>query len=290
MNSSFKILLLSLFLCSLSLRALENNDHDFHGPTLAKELRDIAELHAQKSHIIGDNVKGYAKDGFLLPMSLAATGGAKVFERKGATDAGSLAGALIGGFLGWAITLPITIPTGILGSLAGSVVGLGAGISKAIEIKHSEAKFEDVVTAHLIHWIAAVKEARLKMRTHIEKHMSESHEPSVKEAFVYLLEHEEFKLYLKHTELNKKAVHDMIDKISSKDDCFGSFFTALSMQVKRKDIADNDWKHLENKLTKQAPTMKEDIAEYLSFSVYFFTMLDKKGLEILRSYIEETSK
>ena len=59
MNNSLKIILLSLFLCSLSSRAMEDK-HDFHTPTLAKELRAIAELHANKNNIIGDSVGEWA--------------------------------------------------------------------------------------------------------------------------------------------------------------------------------------------------------------------------------------
>jgi hypothetical protein len=279
---------LGLLFCGTSLLAMEEQTTGFHAPEISAEMRTMVnELVDADKNTVGDRMRQYCKRWFFAPQVLAGETGANLLHRPGMPDALSMISGLVGGFLGWGLTLPVTIPTGILGSFAGSAYGFAKGISEDLKANKNEAKFEDVVTEHLIKWIVVVKNARQAMREQVIAYMKANDIKSVKKAVNDLLTADQLDNNIPQT-MSKSDIEKLLAKIENENDCLGNFFNKLSEEVKTQKLSDNDWQYLETILSLQAPTMKDDIHTYLVFSVYFFKMMDDRALSILDSYIKRT--
>jgi len=132
-----------------------------------------------------------------------------------------------------------------------------------------------------------VKNARQAIREQVIAYMKDNDNKSVKDAVNKLLVADQLDNNIPKA-MRKYEIRELLTKIENENDCLGNFYNKLSAEVKIQKINANDWLYLETFLSKQAPTMKDDVEEYLVFAVYFFNMMDDRALSILESYIART--
>jgi len=290
--------ILTLGLCtffSFASMAMENNQtFNFHSPEMAKDIRKIVRdrVEADKTSVLKEGLQGGVY-GAVGPTVFSFMCGSEALENPDATPDESKTRYMVGGLLSSIIFSVITVPLGIVTGPGGFVVGCINGITKEMGAKMYDRKFDAAITQHILQWISLVKNGRLAIRSELQKYMKDHNENSLKSAIISFFKDEKFKQYFGDKNWQEDKLDAIVLQVSREDDSWEKFFGALTEKIKNKNISSENWKKVEKYLVAHKQEYKEfelmdekEINEYLPFAIYFFSIMDKRGPDIIKSYID----
>lgn len=274
-------------------------EEDFDRPYVSDLVQKIIDEQLQRDdRNFGDEVLEGAYQGIAMPwlgsFGLGAYLGVKCSDNE------DVMGNISKGFKGGVIATICLSPISLILSLPLALASMGFSTFKYVKdgIKASmhEEDFDKEMAHHLLRWVELVKRGRLSIREElkrIEQELKENKQAfSLRDEALYFLNPQKFDFYFHDTRWTRLQLEELVHGLSEAQNTWGEFFHALSSQIKISELTDKQWLKLQNKLKDHIDSSsdncmlkKEDVDEYIYFSIYYFVIANKGNLKLLKHYI-----
>lgn len=179
----------------------------------------------------------------------------------------------------------------VISASISSVKWLIAGVSAA----KNSAAFDQEVSEHLYQWMVLIKRGRLALRKALVEHQqscTKHHRDIFRcETVSCYLQGPCFDSYFKNTNFKEDDLNTLLTTIPAQDDNQEHLFACLSERVKLRELSDAQQQGLKERLARyiRDADKKElsniEIAEYINFAAYFFTLNKERSIAILKAYL-----
>lgn len=287
--------LFMLILISFNLVAMQGRETSpenvFHKPEFQKEAKALVDRQVSFCSVL-ENVHQCAFMGGLSALLPALKIGECLASRShgGSEPARMMAPFFLGAgvaILGAPIEILFALPL----AAGGACVGIVKSLIEGIDRKKHRDEVQLNIALHLYQWMQVIKEGRFALRNDIKKWQQDHEVASLKEAALEIMNRETFKQYFGDSSWTPVQFVELIKSVPARKDNWGEFFKEVSNHVKVPFLSLLQWNVLVEKTKSYRSTdgmpelSDEDIAEYLPFASYFFSLSNQKSEALLKSFI-----